>query len=69
MKYIVTRKWEVTANSIEDAIKKSKNFNNCETDIEGTLKHINSSTCWCDPTLEYKDPENGNKVWLHRQIH
>lgn len=30
--------------------------------------HIDSSNCWCEPELEYEDPETGNQVWVHREI-
>lgn len=24
--------------------------------------------CWCEPTMIYKDPDNGNEVWEHRRV-
>lgn len=30
------------------------------------MEHESSSLCWCEPEMVYKDPENGNEVWLHR---
>ena len=30
--------------------------------------HINSEECWCDPRLEYEDPDTGNRVWVHNEI-
>ena len=27
--------------------------------------HINSDRCWCEPELEYEDPDNGNRVYVH----
>ena len=33
------------------------------------LDHINSPDCWCEPELEYVDPESGSEVWVHREIH
>ena len=30
-------------------------------------EHITDGTpCWCDPELDYKDPETGAEVWVHR---
>ena len=31
--------------------------------------HINNPNCWCEPELEYEDPETGSQVWVHREIH
>ena len=31
-------------------------------------KHIDSEYCWCDPYLDYEDPETGNQVWVHRGL-
>jgi len=28
-------------------------------------EHLTSEKCWCDPKLQYKNPETGNEVWLH----
>ena len=28
-------------------------------------KHIDNEKCWCNPRLEYKDPNNNNEVWIH----
>lgn len=33
------------------------------------LEHIASPDCWCEPELDYVDPETGNEVWVHREIH
>jgi hypothetical protein len=31
-------------------------------------KHItDGSLCWCGPELVYVDPENGAKVWVHKE--
>ena len=32
-------------------------------------EHIESEECWCEPELEYEDPETGNQVWVHREVH
>lgn len=31
-------------------------------------EHISSPDCWCEPELEYKDPETGAEVWVHRSM-
>jgi hypothetical protein len=31
------------------------------------LEHVtDGSSCWCDPELDYKDPDTGAEVWIHR---
>jgi len=30
--------------------------------------HSNSKDCWCDPYLDYENPETGSQVWIHRKI-
>jgi len=30
-------------------------------------EHEASEDCWCSPELNYVDPDNGNKVFVHRQ--
>jgi len=31
-------------------------------------EHItDGSPCWCDPELNYVDPETGVKVWVHKE--
>jgi hypothetical protein len=30
--------------------------------------HIESERCWCEPELEFEDPETSNQVWIHREI-
>jgi hypothetical protein len=31
-------------------------------------EHItDGSPCWCDPELNYVDPETGAKVWVHKE--
>ena len=30
--------------------------------------HLNHKKCWCEPVLEYQDPETGNQLWVHRDI-
>jgi len=32
----------------------------------GTLEHELSEHCWCEPYLDYVDPETGNQGWVHR---
>jgi hypothetical protein len=24
--------------------------------------------CWCDPELDYKDPNTGVEVWIHKDL-
>jgi len=31
-------------------------------------EHVtDGSPCWCDPELNYVDPETGVKVWVHKE--
>jgi hypothetical protein len=30
--------------------------------------HVASKGCWCNPILNYKNPETGNEVWSHNLI-
>ena len=32
-------------------------------------EHISSPDCWCEPELDYKDPDTGAEVWVHRMQH
>jgi hypothetical protein len=34
----------------------------------GKPEHEQSSACWCEPKLDFKDKESGNEVWIHKQI-
>jgi hypothetical protein len=36
-----------------------------ETD---SVEHYESPSCICEPVLEYRDPRNGNEVWIHQRI-
>lgn len=38
--------------------------------LGGTVQreHITSAACWCEPTVEYRDPETGAAVIVHREI-
>lgn len=29
-------------------------------------EHQENKECWCEPYLDYKDTENSNEVWVHR---
>jgi hypothetical protein len=31
--------------------------------------HESSRSCWCEPYLDYKDPDSDNEVWVHRELH
>lgn len=33
------------------------------------IAHSAGKNCWCEPVLDYEDPENGNQLWIHREIH
>jgi len=35
---------------------------------EHKLKHKDNEKCFCSPELHYKDPDNGNEVWVHNYI-
>ena len=35
----------------------------------GPRMHFTTMNCWCGPYLEYEDPDNGNRVIVHREIH
>ena len=41
-------------------------FNRDDVEYTG---HTESKDCWCEPYLSYKDDENGNEVWVHREVH
>lgn len=30
-------------------------------------EHELSQDCWCQPTLDYRDPVTGVEVWVHRE--
>ena len=30
-------------------------------------EHIDSETCWCEPELDYTDPDTGVSVYVHRR--
>lgn len=29
--------------------------------------HLTDALCYCEPILEYEDPDTGNQVWVHRR--
>jgi hypothetical protein len=31
-------------------------------------QHNASADCWCEPTVDYKDPDTGVAVYVHRSI-
>lgn len=47
-------------------------FNNGST-VRGfyvdAMEHEDSERCWCEPVLDYVDPESGIKVWIHKESH
>jgi hypothetical protein len=30
--------------------------------------HSCSTGCWCQPELDYVDPETDRRVWVHREV-
>jgi hypothetical protein len=50
----------------EDSFSSDKEFTTW--DLSKT-PHKNSKDCWCEPELDYEDPETGAQVWVHREIH
>ena len=34
---------------------------------EHTREHIDSENCWCEPELDYTDPDTGVSVYVHRR--
>lgn len=32
-------------------------------------EHEESEHCWCHPVLTYVDPDNGNRVYIHNEVH
>ena len=43
-------------------------YNEIKKPEEYSPKHINTHHCWCDPELDYEDPEILNQVWVHREL-
>jgi hypothetical protein len=35
---------------------------------QARLEHIASADCWCEPTVEYIDPETNVAVYVHKDI-
>ena len=31
-------------------------------------QHEASANCWCEPTIDYKDPDTGVAVYVHRSM-
>jgi len=31
-------------------------------------EHINTKFCWCEPELNFEDPETDSQVWVHREL-
>jgi hypothetical protein len=29
-------------------------------------EHLDDTSCWCEPCLDYRDPHTGKTVWVHR---
>ena len=32
-------------------------------------EHVTDKSCWCQPALDYKDPDTGAEVWVHNEPH
>lgn len=30
--------------------------------------HDSSDECWCEPEVEYTDPDTDRTVWLHKEL-
>lgn len=39
---------------------------NCQPLADG--EHDDSEFCWCNPSLDYRDPVTGNEVWVHNEL-
>jgi hypothetical protein len=33
-----------------------------------TPEHVASADCWCEPTIDYRDPETGVAVYVHKEM-
>lgn len=31
-------------------------------------QHVARADCWCEPTVDYTDPDTGVSVFVHRQV-
>jgi hypothetical protein len=31
-------------------------------------EHTTTPECWCDPYVDYVDPDTGIEVWVHREV-
>jgi 5-methylcytosine-specific restriction endonuclease McrA len=41
----------------------------CDCDPRAyTPEHVASADCWCEPTIDYRDPETGVAVYVHKEI-
>jgi len=40
----------------------------CGLERKDKLNHVDSENCWCEPELNYEDPETGNRLWVHRDV-
>jgi hypothetical protein len=40
----------------------------CIRASEAYREHVtDGSPCWCNPELDYRDPDTGAEVWIHRR--
>ena len=37
--------------------------------VLGPAEHVASAGCWCSPEVDYKDPDTGATVYVHRGRH
>jgi predicted amidophosphoribosyltransferase len=40
----------------------------CINELIKTRTHLPLEWCWCEPYVDYQDPDNGNRVLVHREI-
>lgn len=38
-------------------------------DMKPAREHIAAKECWCEPQLDYVNPETGQQVWVHNEVH
>ena len=56
---------------LEDTLGVLIQIDNMVCGLERTqrLNHVESEDCWCEPELNYEDPDSGARLWVHREIH
>ena len=55
---------------MEDTLKYFKNGFKTWREFMHYPDHVfnEDGQCWCEPELEYEDPETGARVWVHREV-